>query len=574
LPVIRPLIILCALVVLAPLPGRAQEGDAGAYLAARAAAISDDYAEAARWFTRALIADPGNLQLMEGAIVGQIAAGRVDAALPIALQMVATGTTSQSAAVVLFADQVKRGAWEEVLTAIEAGRDMGSLTEGLALAWGELGAGRMSEALAGFDTLATTPGMEGFGLYHKALALASVGDFEGADAILSGEGGAIIGVMRRGILAYVQILSQLERNEDALALLNRSFGTGPDPAIDGVRAALVDGQTLPFDIVRNPTDGMAEVFFSVASALARERAEGSEGSTLIFARIAADLRPDHTDAILLAAGLLGDQRQYDLATAAYAQITPDNPSYLEAEIGRAQALSASGNTAAALEALQQLNRTKGELLVINLSLGDLYRREARFDEASEAYDRAIADVPIPEARHWSLFYSRGITHEQMKRFDLADADFRRALELNPNQPQVLNYLGYSMVERNINLDEALDMIQRAVAAEPQSGYIVDSLAWALFKLGRYDDAVMPMERASILEPVDPIVTDHLGDVYWAVGRKLEADFQWHRALSFEPKPELADRIRRKLEVGLDAVLAEEGAPALGEAQVGAAPDGD
>ncbi len=567
----RPLLVLAAFLAAAPLPGQAQEGDAGAYLAARTAAASSDYVAAASWFTRALISDPGNQQLLEGAIVGQIASGQVEAAVPVAQRLAATGASSQSAAIVLVADQARRGAWQEMLDGAQARKTLGSLTEGLTAAWAELGAGRMSEALAGFDKVAATPGMEAFGLYHKALAMASAGDFEGADAILSGKAGGNIGVMRRGVIAYVQILSQLERNADALAMLDRSFGTEPDPAIAAIRARLVANETLPFDIVRTPTDGVAEVFFTMASALT---GEASDGSTLVFARIASFLRPDHTDAILLSAGLLEAQGQYDLATAAYAQIAPDNPSYLEAEIGRAKALSASGNTAAAIEALQKLARTDGDLLVVNLSLGDLYRKESRFEEAAQAYDRAIAAVTTPEARHWPLFYSRGIALEQMKRFDQADADFRRALELNPGQPQVLNYLGYSMVERNINLDEALGMIKRAVAAEPDSGYIVDSLAWALFKLGRYDDAVMPMERASILEPVDPIVTDHLGDVYWSVGRRLEAEFQWHRALSFDPEDELADRIRRKLAVGLDAVLIEEGAPPLAERKVGAATDGN
>jgi tetratricopeptide (TPR) repeat protein len=567
----RPLVVIVALLAAAPLSGHAQDGDAGAYLAARQAAAASDYVAAASWFTRALGADPGNLQLLEGAIVGQIASGQVAAAIPIAQRLAATGAKSQSAAVVLMADQAQRAAWSELLGTAGEGGSLGALIDGLARAWAELGDGQMSQALARFDTMATSPGMEAFGLYHKALALASAGDFEGADAILSGKAGGDIGVMRRGVIAYVQILSQLERNTDALALLDRSFGTDPDPAIAAIRDRLVANETLAFDIVRNPTDGVAEVFFTMASALS---GEASDGSTLVFARMAAFLRPDHTDAVLLAAGLLDNQGQYDLATEAYARITPDNPSYLEAEIGRARTLSAAGNTAAAIEALQQLARTQGDLLVVNLSLGDLYRKEKRFEEASQAYDRAIAAIAAPEARHWSLFYSRGISHEQMKRWELADADFRTALELNPDQPQVLNYLGYSMVERNLDLEEALDMIRRAVAAEPESGYIVDSLAWALFKLGRYDDAVMPMERASILEPVDPIVTDHLGDVYWAVGRKLEADFQWQRALSFGPEEELADRIRRKLEIGLDAVLAEEGLPSLVERKVGAVADGD
>ncbi len=159
--------------------------------------------------------------------------------------------------------------------------------------------------------------------------------------------------------------------------------------------------------------------------------------------------------------------------------------------------------------------------------------------------------------HWLLFFSRGICAERLGRFDASDADFRRALELNPGQPQVLNYLGYSLVDRGLKLDEALSLIEQAVKAEPEAGYIIDSLAWAYFRLGRYQDALAPMEKASLLEPVDPVVTDHLGDVYWMVGRKREAVFQWHRALSFEPAEKDAARIRRKIEVGLDQVMQEE-----------------
>ena len=155
----------------------------------------------------------------------------------------------------------------------------------------------------------------------------------------------------------------------------------------------------------------------------------------------------------------------------------------------------------------------------------------------------------------------------MGEWDRAEADFRTALELNPGQPQVLNYLGYSLVEKQIKLDEALEMIEQAVAASPDSGYIVDSLGWVLYRLGRYDEAVGHMERAVELMPVDPVVNDHLGDVYWAVGRAREAQFQWMRALSFVDPEEVdgeadPDRMRRKLEVGLDVVLAEEGADPL------------
>jgi Flp pilus assembly protein TadD len=158
-----------------------------------------------------------------------------------------------------------------------------------------------------------------------------------------------------------------------------------------------------------------------------------------------------------------------------------------------------------------------------------------------------------------LFYARGICFERNDEWEKAEADFLMALKLKPNQPQVMNYLGYSMLEKQIKLEEALAMIERAVEARPHDGYITDSLAWALYRLGRYEEAIGYMERAAELEPVDPIVSDHLGDVLWAVGRKLEAEFQWQRALSFKPEEEDAKRIRRKLEVGLDVVLEEEGA---------------
>jgi Flp pilus assembly protein TadD len=151
-----------------------------------------------------------------------------------------------------------------------------------------------------------------------------------------------------------------------------------------------------------------------------------------------------------------------------------------------------------------------------------------------------------------------MTSERLDEWDAAEADFRASLALNPGNPSVLNYLGYSLVDRGLKFDEALGMIETAVAARPDSGAIVDSLAWVYYKLGRYQEAVAPMERAAELEPNDPILSDHLGDVYWMVGRDVEARFQWRRALSFEPEQAEADRIRHKLSVGLDAVYADEG----------------
>ena len=553
---------LSVLLATTALPAAA-EGDAGAYLAARQASFTSDYATAARYYTRAIAHDPSNPALLENAMVAYMSLGRIDTALPIARKMVADEIPSQLANMVIATGNAKKGDFSSIVKDLDEMRGVGPLVDGLLRAWAHLGAGDMSAALAAFDAVAKEPGLAGFAAYHKALALASVGDYEGAEEIYADKSNGAIQMTRRGVLTLVEILSQLDRNEDAVELLNDMFGIGLDPDLVATRDALSAGAKLPFTHVRNPTDGIAEVFYSLASAL---RNEATPDYTLLYARAAQFLRPDHFEALLLNAELLETLGRFTLASEVYKQVPADHPSYHAAELGRAEALRLEGRNDAAIEVLEQLARSHGNLSVVHSSLGDLLRQEKDYAGAAKAYDRALDLSPPEDRTRWFLLYTRGICHERLGDWQTAEKDFRAALELRPEQPQVLNYLGYTLVEKQKNLNEALDMIERAVAARPDSGYIVDSLGWVLYRLGRYEEAVGHMERAAELEPIDPVVNDHLGDVYWAVGRYIEAEFQWKRALSFvdedtaaEAKP---DRIRRKLEVGLDVVLEEEGSPPL------------
>jgi tetratricopeptide (TPR) repeat protein len=550
--------LLFGTAVLQPSSTAAAE-DAGAYLAARVAVQDGDYRAAADWFDRALVADDQNRQLLEGLVSSRMGLGEVDLAEDAAKKLVALGGKSQISDFALLAADAGRQDYEAILKAQTDGRRMGDLLDRLVAAWAQIGAGRMSDALKEFDAIAEKPGMEAFGLYHKALALGLAGDFEGADAILSGTAVGPIQLTKTGIFAHAQILSQLERNADALALLDSRLGKEPDPVTDALRARLAAGEPVPFDSIRSPKDGLAEVFFTMATALSGEAAVGY---TYLHARIAMYLNPRHNDAVLLSAGLLESQGQHDFAAEVFGLIPKDDPAFPIAEIGRADSLFRADRKDDAVAALQALAKTHGGFFIVQSTLGDAMRRTERFAECVTAYDAAAALVPKIEERHWVLFYGRAICYERQSLWEPAEKDFRKALDLNPEQPQVLNYLGYSFVDRGVNLDEALGMIERAVKAEPDSGYIVDSLAWALFRLGRYEEALAPMERASLLEPVDPVVTDHLGDVYWGVGRVREAEFQWHRALSLNPAEKDAARIRKKLELGLDAVMAEEGTKPL------------
>jgi tetratricopeptide (TPR) repeat protein len=550
--------LIAAAVLMPALPAATAAEVSGPYLAARTAIRSADYREAAAYYTRALAREPSNPLLLDGALAAQIGQGAIPAAIPIAERIAALGGRSLASVAVRIADLSARGQYDALLADLAAGGGIGPLPDTLIAGWARAGAGRMAEALADFDRAAAMPGLRPFGLYHKALALALAGDFEGADAALAADAGGFR-TTRRGAVAHAQILSQLDRFADAAAALDAVFGTDRDAEADALRAALAAGAPVPFTIVTTPRDGLAETFYSLAAAL---QGEAGDDQTLIYARIAQFLRPDHAEAHLLTGSLLHAMRQYPLAIESYRLIPASSPAALAAELGRVQALTAAGRPDEATAVLRALVAANPELPAVHIALGDALRRQQAYVEAAEAYSRAIALIGAPEPRHWSLFYSRAIAWERAKEWDRAEPDFRQALALNPDQPDVLNYLGYSFLELGRNIDEAMDLIERAVALAPDSGHIVDSLAWGLFLLGRYEEAVEPMERAALLMPVDPIVTDHLGDVYWAVGRRIEAQFQWRRALSFEPEDELADRIRRKLDKGLDAVLAAEGAPPL------------
>ncbi len=553
-PTRSPLALALAL-ALVPAAGQAVDGTAGPYLAARQALTAQDFAAAVEYLD-ALGEIPGvDPGLIEDAVVAHMALGDLDAAAVGAQRLADMGLASRAGTMVQLVHLLRAGAYPAALAAL-SGRE-GTPIDPLLRGWTRIAKGSMSEALADFDALAGEAALRDFALYHKALALAFAGDVEGAEAILSGAAEGPIRLTRRGILARAQVLALLERPDEALELIEAGFGPDPDPEAAALRDALAAGAPQPFDIVGSARDGMAEVFFDIASGL---RGDTDDAFVLLLARLALSLRPEHVQATLLAAGLLDAMGQHGLAGEVYGTVPPEAPLFHLAEIGRAEALARAGAADEAIEVLRALADSHGHLALVHVNLGDMLRRERQFDAASRAYDRAIEMLGTPQPEHWVVWYTRAITHEREDRWPQAEADFRKALELNPDQPHVLNYLGYSLVERRENLDEALDMIERAVAGEPDNGYIVDSLGWVFYRLGRYDEALVHMERAVELLPTDAVLNDHLGDVFWALGRKREARFQWRRALSFGPADDLdMDRIRRKLDIGLDAVLIEEGA---------------
>jgi len=569
---IRPLHVVILLAGLSLAPAAAQTGDlvaedasgvdAGAYLAAREAGLSRDFPVSIPFLDRLLDVQPDDLGVREQLILAHLALGQFDQAAALSPPLLAADPGNAGAALALVVDGFARQDHAAVLAVQDAGGQGNPLLDGLATAWAQLGQGRVTEALATLDDVSERQGAEVFVQFCRSLMLALVGDAEGALAIIEDPAGITRDALnRRGTIAYVQLLGLVDRFDDALAVIDARFGGATDPELQRMRTAYADGQSLPFDLITNPEQGMAEVYALMAGAILSPQ---SQRDALLYAQAALAINPLLSDARIITGQIFEAFGLLDLAAETYGMIAQDDGFALVAAMGLAQTLESQGEMDRAIEVLGSAVARHPDNQIAPQLLGDFLRRAGRHDEAIAAYTAAI-DGMRAQGRDpgWQLWFARAVSHERSGQWDPAEADFRAALDIEPDQPTVLNYLGYSLVERREKLDEALEMIERAVAGEPDSGYIVDSLAWALFRLGRYDEALPHMERAVELMPADPILNDHLGDVYWSVGRKREAQFQWRRALSFGPHDDLdMDRVRRKLEVGLDQVLVEEGADPL------------
>ncbi|VDS07258.1 lipoprotein NlpI [Paracoccus haematequi] len=539
-------------------------GLAGPFLAARMATVESDFQAAARYFVQAVAHDPGDRFLQDSALVALVSAGEIDRAVALADRIGSEGEPTELSHLIHRADLVHSGDWTGLLADVGTPGDAeleADLLAGMLRGWGLLGAGKASEALAEFERLSRVPGVAPMVNYHLALARALVGDYEGAESLLADD---MTGAHILGFTARAQILAQLERRDDAVAMIEAIPGVEAEPQLLALRDRIKSGQPVAFDVVRTPADGIAQVFLTFASALLSS--PDPEPLSLIHARLAAWLSPDTAEARLMVAQILQERQQFDLAEPEFDALRRMGQMRPVAELSRIDTLSRAGRTEEAGKAALSLTAAYPDLPQAWIALGDLLRQQEKFAQAVPAYDKALALLAdAPADARWFPLYARGIALERSQQFDRAEADFLAAIEIRPNQASLLNYLGYSWIDRNENLDRALDLIKKAVELSPDDGYILDSLAWAYYRLGRYQDAVEPMERAILTMSQDPLVNDHLGDIYWKVGRHREAEIQWHRALSLDPTDSDdvdPDRIRAKLDRGLDAVLAEEAAGAV------------
>ncbi len=523
-------------------------GSYGDYLSARFAADHHDLAEAAKYFRASLDRDPQNPQLLTFAFFYAASAGQLDQAAEYADRLAAITPGDRAARLTLSVAALKHRDYRAARTQIakSANGPFTLFTVALIDAWAAAGTGDYAAAQTELKSLHAQAGADALTYFNEALLAEYIGQRDQADALYTAELKSA-GPSPRVVDAYGRFLERNGRTKDAEELYAKlAADNAYSPIAQAGLARIVAGK-IPDPLIQHPEEGAAEALFGIAASL---NDEASRDISVLYLRLALYLQPNLDLAKLLLADRFEALEKYDSAIEVFDSIGKESPYYRVAAVQSAVDQARSDKVKEAIASLNALTAAYPADVETWTALGDAYRESQKYPDAAKAYDRAIQSTGAPSKKDWPLYYARAITEQESNNWKAAETDLQQALKLSPDEPQVLNYLGYSWVDQHRNIPQALAMLEKATALEPEDGYIIDSVGWAYYRLGRYGDAARTLEKAIQLVPGDPTINDHLGDAYWKVGRKVDARFQWNHALAFGAENEEKTKIMRKLEVGL------------------------
>jgi tetratricopeptide (TPR) repeat protein len=519
--------------------GQVASGVIGNFLAGRYALAEGDSNTAANDLLKAVAESPSNPELTLEAFIACLNAGR-----PEAVKLARQLPDSQVAQLVLADVDIRAGRWDAAEDRFHAlpRQGMTQLLQPLLVAWAQLGGGNVDTALSTLRPYVENPRFRSL----FALQAAMIADLGNRPEIAAGLYRSVESAMAEPNLRLVQILASWQARSGQAAEAQKTLAALPNGAPD----LSIAMPALMANVTKRPVpraiDGVAESYFTFAAML---RAQDADDFSMIMLRLALDLRPDFTAARLLAADILENQHHTQAALHMLTEVPATDPIAAVVQLRRAALVDRLGHSDDAMRDLERMAKDYPDSPLPDEQRGDILRVTQRFPDAVAAYDKAIGRISHPSATDWVVFYDRGVAEERSHQWPKAKADFEHALQLSPDQPFVLNYLGYSMADMGHHLDEARQMIQSAAERRPNDGAITDSLGWVLFRQGHTKDAVQALERAVELEPEDATINGHLGDAYWAAGRKIEAQYQWRRALTLNPTPDDAAKLEAKLNTG-------------------------
>jgi tetratricopeptide (TPR) repeat protein len=522
----------------------------GSYLAGRVARAQRDNESAARYYREALDRDPTSKEILEDAFQLKLATGNFPEARRLAKQLVTRDPDHKIGNLFLginaFLDKDYRAAESHFRAVGKA--PIAELTANLSRAWNEYARGQVGDAVKASAAVSSpqTEGSQHIELLHRAF----IADLAKKKNISRQ---AYQQLFRknprnlRAVEAYARHAAFWGDKELAEKILKPHLtAPTPNPLLKALSDDIASGKKIPL-IVTDAKEGMAEVFQGIGEALA---GDGVVDAGQLYLQLALLVRPDFSVAQYALGELYDQLKNYEQANTAFERVPRESPLWLNAQLRKAYDLNSLERVEEAKSLLVELIKAYPDDMRSYYTMGNLLRGNKEYAAAVDYYGKAIERLGATEKSQWSVYYARGVCYERVKDWPKAEADLRKALELDPNQELTLNYLGYSWVDQSLNLKEAMDLIRRAVQLRPNDGYFVDSLGWAYYRQKDFDQAVKQLERAVELKPDDPVINDHLGDAYWHVGRQLEAKFQWKQALDLKPEAEEEAKIKKKLEAGL------------------------
>jgi tetratricopeptide (TPR) repeat protein len=520
---------------------------AGSYLAARHAGASRDAAAAAIYYRLALRSDPRNPELLSRAFTAVLQNGEIDEAVRLAERLLQVEKTDRVARLVLGVRAIKQkqyaAARQHLAQSVRG--PITDLAAALLAGWTHVGP---QDSRSAIDTIDKLGGPESYGLLkdlHAGLILDLSGHRRDALKRLERAHKQDPSVLRVA-QAYGSQLSRTGNREGALKVfraLEESLPRHP-LVLESIRE-LTNGRRLA-PLVDSPQAGAAEALYTIGAALGRR----GEDVGIVYLQLALYLNPNHALALTSLADIYEGMRKPELAIKTYERVSASSPLRPNARVQRALNLDQLERSDEAIAELEKIVASDPADREAVLALGNVLRARKKFAECADVYSKVIDRISNNDKSNWLVYYFRGICYERSKQWPKAEVDMKKALELSPDQALVLNYLGYSWVDQGVNLEEGMKMIKRAVEQRADDGYIVDSLGWAYYRMGDFENAVKHLEQAIELKPEDPTINDHLGDAYWRVGRRLEAQFQWTHARDLKPEPEDLTKILEKLKSGL------------------------
>jgi tetratricopeptide (TPR) repeat protein len=536
------------------------ETAAGNYLAALAASATRDTAAASHFFREALREDPRNSELEERSFISAVQDGAMPQAFRLAERVLRRDPQNALAHLVLGIKALGERKFQTARASFQKAGGRGrnaDVSSTLLVAWTHVGSGNLKQALETVDRL-REPELAIYRNFYGGMMAAQAGDRREAEkrlkAAYSADGSPV-----RVADAYARFEARFGSKEIAKAVYDKVAERPGQLAFVAEQIKTLEEGKVPEPFTPSVAAGAAEVLFTASDTGGRQ---GGEVVSLIYLQLARHLSPDSDMILVSLAESYESLKQYDRAVELYRRVPDASGIRNRAVMRAASAMNEQKQLDAALKLLDEQIAKDPKDVQLFETASALHRGAKNWKAAAEASSKAIALVDRNDKRYWGLFYGRGIAYERGKEWPLAEADLKHALTLLPENPttegeksgraHVLNHLAYSWVDMGMHIQESFVMLKRAVELQPRDGYIIDSLGWAYYKLGQYEDAVRELERAVDIKPADPVLNDHLGDAYWKVGRLDEAKFQWNHARDLKPEPDELAKILRKIEKGLDA----------------------